>query len=92
MFNATYIIIVSYNGMPWLEKCLKSCGKFPVIIVDNSSTDETVSFVEDNFPNVILLRQALNLGFGQANNIGIRYALDIGAENVFLLNQDVFSR
>lgn len=76
--------------MPWLEKCLKSCGKFPVIIVDNSSTDETVSFVEDNFPNVILLRQALNLGFGQANNIGIRYALDIGAENVFLLNQDAY--
>lgn len=90
MPNSTYIIIVTYNGMLWLDRCLKSCLNYPVIIVDNASTDETVSFIETNFPNVILLKQTVNLGFGQANNIGIRYALDQGAEHVFLLNQDAY--
>ncbi|WP_179338059.1 glycosyltransferase family 2 protein [Winogradskyella ludwigii] len=86
----TYIIIVTYNGMQWLEKCLKSCANYPVIIVDNASTDDTVSFIETNYPNVVLFKQAENLGFGQANNLGIRYALDQGAEHVFLLNQDAY--
>ncbi|MEP5253975.1 MAG: glycosyltransferase family 2 protein [Winogradskyella arenosi] len=86
----TYIIIVTYNGMQWLEKCLKSCANYPVIIVDNASTDNTVSFIETNYPNVKLYKQDKNLGFGQANNVGIRYALDQGAEHVFLLNQDAY--
>jgi len=85
-----YIIIVTYNGMPWLDNCLKSCVNHQVIVVDNASTDETVSFIETNYPNVILLRQSKNLGFGQANNIGMRYALDQGAEHVFLVNQDAY--
>ncbi len=85
-----YIIIVTYNGLNWIDSCLKSCGNYPVIVVDNASTDDTVSFIETNYPHVILLKQATNLGFGQANNIGIRYALDHGAEHVFLLNQDAY--
>lgn len=89
MYNL-FIVIVSYNGMAWLDMCLKSCSNYPVIVVDNASTDETVSFIETNYPNVILLKQSVNLGFGQANNIGIRYALDQGAEHVFLLNQDAY--
>ncbi|WP_417860779.1 glycosyltransferase family 2 protein [Winogradskyella sediminis] len=88
--NKVYIIIVTYNGMHWLEKCLESCANYAVVIVDNASTDGTVSFIETNFPNVVLLKQTKNLGFGQANNLGIRYALDQGAEHVFLLNQDAY--
>ena len=85
-----YIIIVTYNGMQWLDRCLRSCASYPVIIVDNASTDETVSFIETNYPKVILLKQSENLGFGKANNIGIRYALDQDADHVFLLNQDAY--
>jgi GT2 family glycosyltransferase len=76
--------------MSWLEKCLKSCAKYPIVIVDNASTDDTVSFIETNYPNITLLKQSKILGFGQANNIGIRYALDQGAAHVFLLNQDAY--
>lgn len=76
--------------MQWLDLCLKSCASYPVIIVDNASTDETVSFIETNYPKVILLKQSENLGFGKANNIGIRYALDQDADHVFLLNQDAY--
>ncbi|EPR74700.1 Glycosyl transferase, family 2 [Winogradskyella psychrotolerans RS-3] len=76
--------------MQWLEKCLDSCKDYPVVVVDNASTDDTVSFIKTNYPNVILFKQEKNLGFGQANNLGIRYALDQGAEHVFLLNQDAY--
>lgn len=85
-----FIIIVTFNGVNWLDKCLESCSNYPVIIVDNASTDETVFFIETNYPKVKLLKQPENLGFGQANNIGIRYALDQDAEHVFLLNQDAY--
>lgn len=88
--NKIFIIIVTYNGMLWLKKCLDSCKNYPVIVVDNNSTDNTISFIEDNYPEVKLIKQSKNLGFGQANNIGINYALKEGAEYVFLLNQDAY--
>ncbi|SDH86986.1 MULTISPECIES: glycosyltransferase family 2 protein [Winogradskyella] len=90
MVNSIYIIIVTYNGMPWLKMCLDSCVNYAVVVVDNASTDDTVSFIETNYPDVTLFKQDQNLGFGQANNLGIRCALDQGAEHVFLLNQDAY--
>lgn len=85
-----YIIIVTYNGMQWLSKCLKSTIPYPVIIVDNDSSDGTVEFIKKSYPKVKLFEQENNLGFGQANNIGISYALQQGADYVFLLNQDAY--
>ena len=76
--------------MVWLDKCLKSCGNYSVIVVDNASTDGTVSFIERNYPNIEIFIQDTNLGFGRANNIGISFALEQGAEHVFLLNQDAY--
>ena len=86
----TYIIIVTYNAMPWIQKCLASCQEYPVVVVDNNSSDGTVVFIKENFPEVTLLPQQENLGFGQGNNLGIRYALEQGADYVFLLNQDAY--
>jgi GT2 family glycosyltransferase len=85
-----YIIIATYNAIPWLSKCLESTKPYAVVVVDNNSTDETVNFIKANYPGVTLLQQSKNLGFGQANNIGISYALKQGAEYVFLLNQDAY--
>src|SRR5690554_4017590 len=76
--------------MQWLPKCLDSCKKYSVTIVDNGSTDGTLNFIETNHPNITLLKQDKNLGFGQGNNLGIRQALDRGAAYVFLLNQDAY--
>jgi len=90
MYNKTHIVIVTYNGMAWLKKCLDSCNGYQIIIVDNSSKDETISFIENNYPKVKLFKQISNLGFGKANNLGISYALSQGAEHVFLLNQDAY--
>ena len=84
-----YSIIVTYNGMIWIEKCLKSVvDQSEVIVVDNNSSDNTLNHIKQYFPSVKILPQSENLGFGKANNIGISYALNNGAEAVFLLNQD----
>lgn len=88
--NNVFIIIVSYNGLQWLTKCLNSTKPFPVILVDNNSTDGTLEFIKKEYPNVHLLPQDKNLGFGQANNIGISYALKYEADYIFLLNQDAY--
>ncbi len=89
-----YVILVTYNGMKWINECLSSLlqGTIPIsiIIVDNASEDGTAKFVSENYKNVILLKQNKNLGFGIANNIGVSYALDERCDYVFLLNQDAF--
>lgn len=88
MDNKIYIVIVTYNGMSYMKKCLDSCTKHRIIVVDNNSTDGTTLFIENNYPQIKLFKQKTNLGFGQANNLGIKYALNEGANFVFLLNQD----
>ena len=90
MNEKVFIIIVTYNGMEWLPKCLKSTTPYPVIVVDNGSSDNTVPFIEECHPEIILLKQKKNLGFGQANNMGISHALQKEADYVFLLNQDAY--
>lgn len=87
------VIIVTYNGAFWIEKCLFSLEKsnYPIgiIIVDNLSTDETVLIVK-KFTNVTLIQNIENSGFGAANNIGIKLALENQSDYVFLLNQDTW--
>ena len=85
-----FIIIVTYNGIKWLDACLLSTAEYEVVIVDNASSDSTVDFIQKEYPRIKLFQQKENLGFGQANNIGISYALEEGADAVFLLNQDAY--
>lgn len=100
------IIIVTYNGSRYINKCLASVFKsryplstlpltkgetqrgFSVIIVDNNSSDDTVDIIEKSFPQVELIKLDKNLGFVGGNNIGIKRALESGADYVVLLNQD----
>lgn len=88
------IIIVNYNSDKWIDRCLYSIDQAGLIehtvIVDNASTDNSVLFIEQRFPKVQLIKLYTNLGFGQANNIGIKKAYEQGADYVFLMNQDVY--
>lgn len=58
---------------------------FEVILVDNHSDDKSVLSVRDRFPNVIVVENEINNGFGKANNIGAKYA---SGKYLFLLNSD----
>ncbi|MBI2061768.1 MAG: glycosyltransferase family 2 protein [Nitrospirae bacterium] len=59
-----------------------------VIVVDNNSTDGTPKTIAEKFPQVELLAQPVNTGFGGGNNIGFARALELGARYVFVLNVD----
>ena len=94
MNEKIFVIIVTYNGMNWIEKCLKSVLNSSIssdiIVIDNCSTDGTIEFIESNFKEVLLVKQDKNLGFGAANNIGFDIALTNGGEYFVLLNQDAY--
>lgn len=89
-----FAIIVTYNGMQWIDRCLSMLEQSTVpiipIIVDNCSTDGTPQFIANHYPRCILLKQVHNLGFGQANNVGICYARNHQAHYYLLLNQDAY--
>lgn len=89
-----YVIIVTYKGQRWYERCFTSLRQstIPVqtIVVDNASNDGTVKYIKENFPEIHLIESKENLGFGRANNIAMRYALDKDCDYIFLLNQDAW--
>ncbi len=84
------VIIPNYNGQKYLTDCLKSLRKqtyrgFKVIMVDNGSTDGSISLVQRDFPEVEVIALPDNTGFANAVNVGIKATQ---AEYVFLLNND----
>ena len=89
-----FVIIVTYKGHQWYERCFTSLrdSEYPVqtIVIDNASNDGTIEYIRENFPEIHLIESKENLGFGRANNIGMRYALDHDCDYVFLLNQDAW--
>lgn len=88
------VIIVTYNAMKWVDRCLGSLRETlvpaDVFVVDNSSSDGTQAYIQENYPEVKFKSTGENLGFGKANNIGLRYALEQGYDYVYLLNQDAW--
>ena len=94
MKNKVYCIIVTYNSLKWIDKCLNSLAsstiKVEPVIIDNNSKDDTVNYLKKNYPDVYLIENKENRGFGQANNQGIEYAYKQGGTHFFLLNQDAW--
>jgi GT2 family glycosyltransferase len=87
------VVIVSFNTCRVLRECL-SCVyrevrslRVQVIVVDNGSADGSPRMIEQDFPDVVLIRSEANLGFGGANNLGFQSAL---GRYIVLLNSDAF--
>jgi GT2 family glycosyltransferase len=84
------VVIVNRDGRAHLEGCLGSLAgqtyqPLQVIVVDNGSTDDSISFIKNNYPGTKLLELGENRGFSVANNLGIAAA---EGDWVFLLNND----
>lgn len=87
---AISVIILNYNGEHLLKECLDSLREqifrdFEVIFVDNGSTDGSVAFAAGNYPEVRIVENMKNLGFGEGNNVGMRLA---EGRYIALLNND----
>lgn len=85
------VIIVNYNVKYYISQCVDSVMKasdgmdVEIIIVDNHSSDGSVSYLRKQYPNVRIMASSHNLGFSRANNIGIKRST---GDYILLLNPD----
>jgi GT2 family glycosyltransferase len=84
------VIIVNYNGGKYLNDCLSSVlaqsyGNLEVVLVDSCSSDDSVDYVKKKFPQVKIVTNSKNLGYGGGNNMGFNHAL---GEYIAVLNPD----
>lgn len=92
-FPKVFIIILNWDGLKDTLECLRSVFEmdyhnFEVIVVDNGSTDNSVEVIRKTYPQVISIENKKNLGYAGGNDVGMRYAIEQGADYVWLLNND----
>lgn len=83
-------IVLNLNGKEYLQRCFSSLEKqtYPraeIIVVDNGSVDGSVAFIRENFPQIRLIENAVNLGFAEPCNQGSQIA---SGKYLFFLNND----
>ena len=91
--GSVFIIIVNWNGWEDTAECVDSCRSLDyqnahIIVVDNGSANDSVPRLRERFDRLEIVESRFNTGFAGGNNIGIKAALDRGAEFVWLLNND----
>src|SRR5664279_422692 len=84
--NDVSVVIVTHNGLPWIEQALGSVRGAETVLVDNASTDGTAAFVRERFPDVVVVEQE-NRGLAAGWNAGIA---ETSGRYVLLLNSDAW--
>jgi N-acetylglucosaminyl-diphospho-decaprenol L-rhamnosyltransferase len=79
-------VVVTYDALPWIEQSLESLHGVETVVVDNGSSDGTVAFVRDRFPDVDVV-ESENRGLGAGWNIGVR---ETASTYVLLVNADAW--
>jgi GT2 family glycosyltransferase len=92
MDDLVSVIIVNWNGKKWLKKCLDSliCQTYKnieIIVVDNNSTDDSVTFLTNEYPILKIIKNDTNAGYAKGNNLGINNA---SGNLILLLNSDTW--
>jgi len=87
------VVILNWNGELDTLDCLASVGNidypnFMAMVVDNGSVDNSVTTIRKDYPGVQIIETGSNLGYAGGNNVGIKWALEHGADYVLLLNND----
>src|SRR5690606_10998851 len=87
------IVMLNWRCVEDTLRCLESLRnlRYPayrVMVVDNGSGDDSVVRIAEQFPEVDLVETGANLGFSGGCNVGIRRALEQGADYIWLLNSD----
>lgn len=91
---AVTIVILNWNGVEDTIECVESLKKvtypdYNIAVVDNGSSGNDVEILKAKFGDYIdIIENGKNLGFPEGCNVGIRYALENGADYILLLNND----
>jgi GT2 family glycosyltransferase len=80
------VVVVTYNGLPWIEQSIESVQDEEVVVVDNGSTDGTVDVVRELFPQARLIERE-NLGLASGWNAGMAV---VSGRYFLLLNADAW--
>jgi len=80
------VVVVTFDALPWVERCLETVRGHDVVVVDHGSTDGTLELVRGRFPDVRVIEQD-NRGMGGGNNAGMRIA---SGRYWLLLNSDAW--
>jgi len=91
------IIILNWNGLNDTLECLDSVfnltySNYVLIVVDNNSTQDPTSTLNESFPSVEIIRMDSNLGYAGGNNIGIKRGIELDCDYFWLLNNDAMVR
>ena len=89
-----WCVVLSWNGRNDTLACLKSLllsryDGLRIVVIDNASTDGSVAAVRSAFPDIPIIENSENLRWAGGNNVGIRYAMEQGADYILLLNNDI---
>jgi GT2 family glycosyltransferase len=88
----TSIVILNYNGINFLKKYLPGIIKYSeypdveIVVADNSSTDNSVDFVKENFPTIKLIINSDNFGFAGGYNRALQ---NVKSDYYVLVNSDI---
>lgn len=87
----TAVVILNWNGIKFLKQYIPSLIDFSstqteIYVIDNASTDESISYLQINFPQIKVIINKENYGFAKGYNEGLKH---IDAEYYCLLNSDV---
>jgi N-acetylglucosaminyl-diphospho-decaprenol L-rhamnosyltransferase len=80
------VVVVTYDALPWLERCLESVREYETVVVDHGSTDGTLELVRERFPDVRLVEQP-NRGLAAGWNRGMR---EVSGGYFLILNADAW--
>ena len=85
------VIIVNYNGLKYIKNCFDSLYdrikgiSFEIVVLDNNSPDDSCTYIEQHYPEVVLIKSRINHGFGKGNNEAVKHAK---GEYLLLFNND----
>lgn len=87
------VVVLNWNGKDDTLACLDSLARvayepLDVLVVDNASSDDSETAIRTAFPDLELIQTGRNLGYAGGNNVGIRRALELGADYIWILNND----
>lgn len=91
------IVILNFNCEEEVVGCIRSLWlsgvrDAEIMVIDNASEDDSVQSIKSVFPKIKIIQNKKNLGYAGGNNVGARWALKNGADDILILNPDVVVR